>query len=101
MFSIVGSPHTCPVCTDFRFKRSTQGWFRHVAILVGFVPFRCLHCQKRVWRFAPLTKLPTKKKKGAGQAVTASDHTPPTGTDVPAAESKGERPTAMNGERPT
>jgi hypothetical protein len=80
MMFLIGAPHTCPVCTDFRFKRSTQGWFRHVAILFGFVPFRCMHCQNRVWRIAPFTKVPTKRKKGIGAVAPSPEVTPSTPT---------------------
>ena len=91
MFFLFGSPRICPVCTDFRFKRSTQGWLRHVAILFGFVPFRCLHCQNRVWRFAPLTRLPTKRRKGAAAATVApSTPTPAEGTDLPESKETAE-----------
>jgi len=93
MFFPFGSPHTCPVCTDFRFRRSTQGWFRYFAILVGLVPFRCLHCQTRVWRIAPFTKLPTKRRKGSGAATVApSDRTPAEGTELPTVADKVEKP---------
>ena len=86
MFLIFGAPRNCPVCTDFRFKRSTQGWFRHVAILFGFVPFRCMHCQNRVWRIAPFTRVPTKRRKGGEVAPAAG--TPVEGTQaLPAPES--------------
>jgi hypothetical protein len=87
MLFLFGTPHTCPICTDFRFKRSTQGWLRHVAILVGLVPFRCMHCQNRVWRIAPFTKIPTKRRKGTGttQPVVVSE-----GIKLPSADEKVE-----------
>jgi hypothetical protein len=95
MFFPFGSPHICPVCTDFRFRRSTQGLFRYVAILVGLVPFRCLHCQTRVWRIAPFTKLPTKKRKGSGAvpraAATPDARTPADGTELPTVSDKVEK----------
>jgi hypothetical protein len=47
-----------------------------------------MHCQNRVWRIAPFTKVPTKKRKGSGPAipVTPTDHTPANGMDVLSAE---------------
>jgi hypothetical protein len=96
MFFLFGAPHTCPVCTDFRFRRSTQGWFRYVAILVGFVPFRCMHCQTRVWRIAPFTRVPTKRKKGAATVTAATvapnARTPAEGTELPTVADKLEKP---------
>lgn len=42
----------CPRCHGHTFRASKSGWLRYVALLLLLRPFRCTHCQGRVWRFA-------------------------------------------------
>jgi hypothetical protein len=50
--AMIGRPRFCPHCSGSEFRRSQSGLLRRFAALVFLKPFRCRHCEKRVWRFA-------------------------------------------------
>lgn len=48
-----GVPRQCPSCGGPTFFASRSGFWRPILACVLIRPFRCDHCNRRVWRLSP------------------------------------------------
>ena len=49
--AMFGRPKYCPTCSGSEFRASHSGVLRRLTAFILLHPFRCKHCEKRVWRF--------------------------------------------------
>jgi hypothetical protein len=67
----------CPKCFGHTFRTSKSGWLRYLTRLVFLRPFRCTHCQSRVWRFALRANYDRLRRTGEQPKLTSPPTHPP------------------------